>query len=283
MKTTTHRLTVLLAGFLLSSFSPAGETPVQVTYIANAGFLIEAGESKVLVDALFNDQSIQYAHVPSDETLEKMAAAEPPFDNVDLILVTHRHRDHFEAGLVADFLASSPETILVAPPQAVESLEDVEGLGARVRSIHPDLHGFETVTEAGIQVKAYRLNHSAYMETDPVTGEERDRHEGVQNLVYVVELAGRRILHTGDAVFSQSLEMFENDLFHKVDLDLVFVEFFDWSEETARVFKDWMTPDHIVFMHLPREQNQINAIEARLQARFPQAVLFLEPMEVRGF
>ena len=261
----------------------AAEAPLRVTYIANAGFLVEAGESKVLVDALFNDRSIQYAHVPSDETLEKMAAAEPPFDNVDLVLVTHRHRDHFEAGLVADFLASSPETILVAPPQAVESLEDVEGLGARVRSIHPDLHGFETVTEAGIEVKAYRLNHSVYMETDPVTGEERNRHEGVQNLVYVVQLAGRRILHTGDAVLSQSLEMFDSGLFHKVDLDLAFVEFFDWSEETARVFKDWMSPDHIVFMHLPREQNQVDAIEARLEARFPQAVLFREPMEVRGF
>ena len=134
---------------------------------------------------------------------------------MDLILVTHRHRDHFEGGLVADFLASSPETILVAPPRAVESLEDVEGLGARVRSILPDLHSFEAVTEAGIQVKAYRLKHSAYMETDPVTGEKRDRHKEVQNLVYVVQLAGRRILHTGDAVFSQSLEIFENDLFHK--------------------------------------------------------------------
>jgi L-ascorbate metabolism protein UlaG (beta-lactamase superfamily) len=259
------------------------EGPARVTYVANAGFIVEAGGDKILIDALFNDDTITYAHVPSLEVQAKMMAAEPPFDDIDLILVTHRHRDHFEPGLMASFLASSPETVLVAPPQAVEMLENRERFGERVRSVLPELHRFEELTIADIQVEAYLLKHSAYMETDPVTGEERDRHEKVQNLVYLVEAGGRKFLHTGDAVFSQSLALFEDDRFQKVDLDLAFLEYFDWSDETAQVLRDWMTPDHIVFMHLPRESDKIEQLDDHLKGKFPQAVLFREPMEVRTF
>jgi L-ascorbate metabolism protein UlaG (beta-lactamase superfamily) len=260
-----------------------GDVPVRVTYIANAGFLIEAGGGRILIDAIFNDRTISYSHVPDDGTLGKIVAAEPPFDGVDLVLVTHRHRDHFAAEPVKELLDSNQEALLIAPPQAVAQLGDVERFGDRIRPVNPDLHRFETITTNDIRVKAYRLNHSAYMETDPETGKERNRHAGVQNLAYVVELAGRSFLHTGDAVFSQSLELFEDNRFEKREIDIVFMEYFDWSEETAQVLEDWMTPDHIVFMHLPPDTEKIDGLAARLKERFPQAHLFREPMQTREF
>src|SRR5512147_2776523 len=54
-----------------------------ITYVANSGFLIWAGEKKVLVDALFDND---HGH-PGAPTLVRDGKA--PFDDIDLVLATH--------------------------------------------------------------------------------------------------------------------------------------------------------------------------------------------------
>ena len=49
----------------------AGAAPApdaSVTYVANEGFLIEVGDEKILVDALFHDPTIDFCHAPTAET-----------------------------------------------------------------------------------------------------------------------------------------------------------------------------------------------------------------------
>jgi glyoxylase-like metal-dependent hydrolase (beta-lactamase superfamily II) len=67
---------------------------VTITFLANEGVMLSSGGKKVLIDALFLKYETGYA-VPADSTLSALAKARPPFDSVDLILVTHRHGDHF--------------------------------------------------------------------------------------------------------------------------------------------------------------------------------------------
>ena len=135
----------------------------------------------------------------------------------------------------------------------------------------------------GIHIRAIRLRHSPYMETDEETGEQFNRHEGVENLVYLVEIDGLTILHVGDATLNENLELFETGGFEKKKIDIVFLEYFDWTEETKAVLDQWMTPDHVVFMHLPPETEKIHQIEAHLAQKFPSAVVFVEPMEEKVF
>jgi L-ascorbate metabolism protein UlaG (beta-lactamase superfamily) len=257
--------------------------PAAVTYVANEGFLIEVGGKKILIDAIFDDRTITYAHVPDDRTLSLMRASSAPFDEIDLVLVTHSHRDHFSAEPVLEHLAASPSGILVAPPQAVEQLQEVEPdfqeMDFRVREVDLGLFESQAFDVGGIRVTATRLRHSAYIETDPETGEQRNRHEHVENLVYLVELEGFTMLHVGDAVLPQNLELFEEGRFSKRAIDVVFLEFFDWTAETKAILDQWMTPDHVVFMHLPPEKEKIRQIEARLLETFPNAIVFAEPMD----
>ena len=65
-----------------------------VTYIANSGFLLRSGGKSVLIDALFNNGFGRYA-VPSNELKADMINGKPPFEKIDLFLVTHNHGDHF--------------------------------------------------------------------------------------------------------------------------------------------------------------------------------------------
>ena len=121
-----RRFHAVIAVLLFSALVCVAADPAstRVTYVANEGFLIQVGGKKILIDAIFNDTTINFAHVPDTKTLERLENTEAPFDDVDLILVTHKHRDHFEAGPVLRHLASNPDVVLLAPSQAVELLAE---------------------------------------------------------------------------------------------------------------------------------------------------------------
>lgn len=275
---------VFVFASLLNGFAAEGPT-ANVTYIANEGFLIEVGSRKIMIDGIFDDRSISYAHVPDEKTLDLMRASKAPFDDVDLLLFTHSHRDHFSVGPVLDHLKGNASGVLIGPPQVVDELRivepEIEDSGISIRELDLDLFESADMEFEGIRVQATRLRHSAYMETNEKTGEQFNRHERVENLAYLIEVEGLTILHVGDAVLSQNLEFFDGDHFKKTKIDIVFLEYFDWSDETIAVLDNWMTPDHVVFMHLPPDSEKISQLEAHLQQKFPNAVLFAEPMEER--
>ncbi len=254
--------------------------PVKVTYLACEGFLVETGSKKVLIDALFDDGTIDYCQLHSAETQAKLRGAEPPFDDIDLILVTHGHRDHFAAGPVLEHMAADPGSIFMGPPQAVRQFG--EERPDRIVEINLKPFGSRELGFSGIGIEAHRLHHSEYIVKDPRTGEEVDRHRDVENLAYLIAIGGFRALHVGDAVLPPNREHLESEGFPKGKIDLVFLEFFDWSDETIEIL-DTMKPDHIVFMHLPPQPEQIEKHAGHLSQKFPNAVIFREPLESRTF
>lgn len=267
--------------------SVSSNRSAKITYIANEGFLVEAGSRKVLIDALFDDDTIDDSHVPGGETLAQMVNGDEPFENVDLILVTHSHRDHFAPELVLRHLAANPDTVLAAPSQAIEKLRatgaNLEKLGGRVKELGLGL--FESVELAveGIRVRAHRLRHSEYLVTDEKTGQQYNRHEHVENLAYVIEMGDARLLHVGDAVLPLNREYLESERFPEEKMNIVFLEFFDWSSETRSILERRFEPDHVVFMHLPPQEEVIESLAGRLTERFPEAVIFRKPLESRSF
>jgi L-ascorbate metabolism protein UlaG (beta-lactamase superfamily) len=120
------------------------------------------------------------------------------------------------------------------------------------------------------------------MVKDETTGKEHNRHEDVENLAYLIEVDGFRMLHVGDAVLPLNREYLESDHFPEGKIDVVFLEFFDWSDETREILEP-LAPDHIVFMHLPPQAEKIEQYGAHLKAKFPNAVVFREPLEARTF
>ena len=97
--------------FSLNLFSQSTEYKIDVTYIANAGFLIESGGKKVLIDALFKNGWNTYL-VPSDTVVSKIIKQQIPFTNANLKLITHNHGDHFNDSLVVAYLNGNSENIL---------------------------------------------------------------------------------------------------------------------------------------------------------------------------
>jgi L-ascorbate metabolism protein UlaG (beta-lactamase superfamily) len=156
---------------------------VAVTYLGNAGFLIAAGETKVLVDALYGDGLAGYPVVPP--LIRRRAEdGERELAGVDVVLASHRHGDHFDAGAVARHLAANPQSRFVSTAEAVASLVAVDpGLADRAVGLWPPAGERASVEHAGVRVTALRLHHG---------------DAPAQNLGLLVEVGGFRLVHLGD-------------------------------------------------------------------------------------
>jgi L-ascorbate metabolism protein UlaG (beta-lactamase superfamily) len=256
---------------------------IRVTYIANEGFLIETDSRRVLVDTLFGNDNIHWCHVPADTTRQQMESAAPPFDAIDLILVTHWHSDHFRAGAVLRHLESNRAGTLVASPQVIERLRAdpawTEAYEEQLREVRLDLFATAELSVAGIQLEAHRLRHCEYLIPDDETGGMRDKHETVENLAYVIEIDGARILHLGDAFLHENRDHFET--FSWKPLGLVFFE--GWTPESIEILQQQLSPKQVVAMHLPPDSEQIERIREYLAGGIPNAVVFRKPGESRQF
>lgn len=265
----------LFRAVLLALASPAtllaAEPAASVRLVANEGFLIESGEHKVAIDAVFDDRSITFADVPDEAVLERARSGSAPFDSIDLFLVTHDHRDHFSAEPVHRLLASSPSTTLIGPPQVVDELRheapELFEAGERIHAIELGMFEGRKLDVGGIGVRAFRLKHSRYMETDEATGERVDRHAGVENLAYVVEMDGFSFVHLGDALPTQNEPFFAGARSHDGGVDVAFVACQAEMEAASRMLRQWVNPREIVPMHLPPGERESEVLVEQRQQR----------------
>lgn len=95
--------------------TPANAATIEITYIANEGVLISSGDKQVLLDGLHREYGPEYAFLPPAQR-EKIETAQAPFDEIDLILLSHLHLDHFET--VVAVLSEAVRSSLQSPLQA---------------------------------------------------------------------------------------------------------------------------------------------------------------------
>jgi L-ascorbate metabolism protein UlaG (beta-lactamase superfamily) len=240
---------------------------VQITFLANEGVMLAADGKKVLIDGLFLKYETGYA-VPADSTQTALAAARAPFDSVDLVLVTHRHGDHFHPAPVAAHLLANPRATLVTSSQVIDSLRGRlprgAGLSSRIhpRTTAPGARRHEVVN--GIAVELLGLPHASR------------RHRAVEHLAYIVELGGRRVLHVGDAEISEAtLAPFRLDN-ARIDVALV-PTWIITNPDTRRAVERWIRPKQVVGIHVGESDPQREAGEVR--AAMPAAVTLTRSLE----
>ena len=229
------RATILsLFALSTSAFSQA-----ELVHLANEGFLIRSEAHTVLIDAWVGKPYVGYPALTA-EALERMQAAEAPFDAVDLALVSHIHRDHFQPELAATFLAASPDTQVFSSDQAATFLTDAGVDASRITG--QDLEEGEQLEAepAGVPVFCFRLSHG-------------QRFPGVQNIGHVIEVGGVRFLHLGDAV-PDPVAFAALDLpARNIDVALVPYWYLDGGPG-QKLIEEQIAARHVVAMHVPFPQ-----------------------------
>jgi L-ascorbate 6-phosphate lactonase len=152
-------------------------TPV-LTWLGQAGFLVEAGGARVLVDPFFSEH-------------EGRTFPPPPIDvfgaRIDRVLVTHEHLDHLDPRSLEGVAVRSPGVAVVAPESLREQVEGVPFEGVRP--------GDRLDLPEGVVVRVVRAVHALHPEDGYSEGGDPPRFVG-----YVIEADGVAMYHAGDTI-----------------------------------------------------------------------------------
>ena len=266
----------------------AENNKLKVTYIANEGFLLESDNKKVLIDALFGKKDLNFCDTPSLETLNNITKAQTPFDDVDLLLVTHRHIDHFDAGLVTTYLENNKQCNMIGTQQAVDQMKNSNKYGNikdRIYSITPSFGYNEKITLNGIDITTIRLKHCAYYMTDENTGEKIDRHRDMQNLGFIINLGNHKMLHIGDCGM-ESDEEYKHYRIYQENIDIAFLGSLFWKpfEQRIEIVNNYIKPQKIVLMHLKKNKKEAYfELKKKYQDKLAPIIIFKHERESREF
>ena len=273
--------------FSLSTAKGISQEVINIKYIANEGFLIESNNKKILFDGLFGGFEATWCDVPLPETKFKLEYSEPPFDNIDIIFISHKHSDHFNADMVVNHSLSNHNCKIICPIQVQESLSNhsnYEQIKKNVIAFSPDLSKDTLFIIDDMKVKIYRLEHSPYYEKNTITGEKINRHQSIENLGFLVDIGGIRLFHCGDANPWNEKE-FQNLNLEQDSIDIAFLErLFFINNKGIEVIKNNIKPKKIVLMHIaPNNQEKYKMVLKELGDNFLDVYMFEELMDNRSF
>jgi L-ascorbate metabolism protein UlaG (beta-lactamase superfamily) len=249
----------------------AGE--LEVTYLANEGFMIAGGGKKVLIDALFREGVGGYA-VISPATRELLEQARSPFDGVDVALATHFHADHFDAEAVLAHLKNNPQVLFFSTNQAADKLRatgQFDAVKTRMVAVLPEDGERFHNEHRGLRVQLFNIHHG--------------RGRPIENLGFSVEIAGKRVLHIGDS--DAEAAVFQKYEVAKDSIDVAFLPFWYFlNDDFKQAVREQIRPRHIVVMHIELDTFRSGSWQkkwTKIKAEFPRAVYFAQELEKKSF
>jgi L-ascorbate metabolism protein UlaG (beta-lactamase superfamily) len=245
---------------------------IDITYIANEGFLISSRDSKVLIDGIFTEGFGKF-QTPTAETLAKESQASPPFDNITALLVTHYHPDHINPAYVVQHLTYDTKAVLIAPAQANDRLKDINGykvIEKQVVVASPNPNSAATWRSRDTSVKTVPLQHA-----NNDTGD-------IQNLGFIITIGGFKLFHSGDAN-AADVSAYKSLNLADENIDVAFLPYWFLDEknggkgqEIIRAIK----PKAIVLMHVVTGQaDHLRSLVAGMKD-IPPTYIMEKPMEM---
>jgi L-ascorbate 6-phosphate lactonase len=174
---------------------PPGQ--VGLTWLGQAGFVLRSGETTALIDPFvspWNGRLYESSLVPSQAT------------EIDLILCTHEHIDHFDGAAVPAIAAASPGAVIVLPAPIVDMATEAGIAADRVVGAKPG----ETLELAGLHITPVPAKHGVTMDDAYGFGEELSGGL-VRFLGYVVDAGDVRMYHAGDTIHFDGMESMLRD------------------------------------------------------------------------
>lgn len=154
-------------------------TPV-LTWLGQAGFLIETGGARLLVDPFFSEHEGRlYPPLSIDEYGSR----------IDRLLITHEHMDHLDRESLGEIAQRSPGVGVIAP----EPLREMVA-GLPFEGVRPG----DRVSVPGATVRVVPAVHALHPRDGYSTGGDPARFVG-----YVIEADGVAIYHAGDTIADQ--------------------------------------------------------------------------------
>ncbi len=100
-----------------------------------------------------------------------------------------------------------------------------------------------------------------------------------ENLAWLVTIDGRKVLHVGDAITDLNVKTYRSLGLPAERIDVLFLQYNDFSNATAAFVKNELKPRHIVAMHVPTRGGKAHL--AKFCQTYPNAIVFTKSLEAR--
>ncbi len=273
--TNRHRLLRLLpfaCALPLVSVASAQEAStavasVEVHMLANEGFLLRAGDVDVLIDAFVETPYAGYGNLDA-ATLDALVATRAPFDDVELALASHKHRDHFQPATAQRFLAAAPGCVFASSPDVIDTLwqaEAAEVSEQSIRDVQPAPGETQALEFDGVRVEFFELTHGI---------------SGLTNFGHVITLGGMKVLHIGDAEIRRDSFVPFAELLGTVDVALIPFWYFT-NPPGAKILAEFLPDAQFVACHI--QPTALDETTATLGRDRPEVTVFAKALDRKVF
>ena len=256
MNFTHSAVTILAYLFLLypaknDNRNATSTADVVITYTGNMGTLITSKSNQILIDGMHLKYYDDYVN-PPQQTLDSMIAGKGAY-NIQLLLFTHRHRDHFNPVPVKQYLSLGKKNLVMASKQVCDSL-------AEDKNTTP--YSSQQILVAENQSN-YVLSKNCSIEPLFIPHTWAERHSATINYTYIITINGKKIIHFGDAHIDEAT--FQKAGLDKLTFDAAIVPVWFLGNASASVTKKYIHTKQLIVTHISPLEKEFTA-KARANA-----------------
>ncbi|MBU1012771.1 MAG: MBL fold metallo-hydrolase [Bacteroidetes bacterium] len=274
-----YRLIYFFGLFILpfnNIVSQETDSLARITYIANEGFLVETTSHKLIIDGLFGNLNGDWCEQPGDSISDYMMNGTVPFNDIEILLVTHNHTDHFNEAMVTSFMVKHTGTVLICPEQVNEVLKVNKSypiFSERIISTGADMDSVININ--GVKIVPVPVHHGSYMEIDTVTGKSYDLHSHIQNNAYILKIGGFTLFHSGDGS-SKNIQEYKGYFSGNDNIDIAMMDKQFLRAEGMQIINELIKPENLILMHIAPSQTEYFS---KMVEAIPEIFVFKEKME----
>lgn len=204
---------------------------LQIYHTVNAGLYLWNGRSGLLIDALHGGKGVGFSDT-SGRYVRMMQRKEAFFGQTNDLLFTHMHEDHYDEGLVKEFLELNPDSLVYGP-----------GLDkSNIRPI-PLEQGIGRLSIRDYTIYTYKTRHDG------------KAFAGCPHDSYLIEAGGELLWIGGDAALEVSLAEKVKKSCKGRRLTLAFAMVYQIESRQGIEFLREVSSEKIYLYHLPYRED----------------------------
>jgi L-ascorbate metabolism protein UlaG (beta-lactamase superfamily) len=210
---------------------------VTLRLVASAGVLVGYKGTKILIDGIFHHNLPGLSNIP-DPLLNEMLVGSGQYKDIDYLLFSHCHPDHFSPELTTEYVRNNRVKRVFLPETDTNLPELLKSNKQLYTTLNLPLgSSCKFSLEDDIALTAFPTVHMG------------KQYQSVINYCYLLAIGQKNILFTADADYVDSY--YEKTL-NGINIDTVFVNPLFFTSKTGRdVLEKIVKPGNVGIYHIP--------------------------------
>lgn len=216
---------------------------IEITYISNAGILIQYGKIRILVDALQDAGGYPFSGTPEEITNQMFCPDNDSiYNDIDFLVFTHNHPDHITPNLVEKYLKFNKVKRIIWPE---ETSPIFESLNARIKEKH--IRTWAIKMERG-RLHEYKLTEDIKLYSLCTKHMKQIFPKDLCNCL-MISIKNKNVLILSDCSPEEE-ELLK--IFAQIHVDIVFINpYFYYAPGGRRMLERYIQPEKAGIYHIP--------------------------------